>query len=136
MGESTVQNGKIILFILIKYVSVFKYILNGALKKLIASIEIGKVSEKEYKSTFPLWKNFQKLQDYVNVLLIPITVNFAEENRHLLIYTNPKNFKDYWYVGVKVDDTGKIEKFRFGPITPDWNALIWPEVIGGFSNPS
>jgi hypothetical protein len=102
--------------------------LNGALKRLISKIEIGKVSENEYKSTFPMWQNFQKLQDYVKIPLLPITVNFTQDNRHLLIYANPKNYKEYWYVGVKVDDTGIIQKFRFGPITADLNALLWPEI--------
>jgi hypothetical protein len=111
--------------------------LNGALKRLISSIEIGKVSEKEFKPTVLLWENFQRLQDHIKIPLLPITVNFQAKNRHLLIYTNPKNSEEYWHVGAKVDDAGKVEKFRFGPITTDWNhSKIWPEIIGGFSNPS
>jgi hypothetical protein len=67
---------------------------------------MGGVSDK------PLWANFQKLQDHLEEPMIPITVSFHRERRHLLIYAAPKNSMEFIACAVKLDETGKIEKWR------------------------
>ena len=99
--------------------------LNASLKRLISTIEIGKVSQKDWKSDKPLWTNFQTLQDHVEEPMIPITVNFQTENQHLLIYANPKDHAKFIALGVKVDETGKIEKAR---LSGDSITLSRPEI--------
>ena len=100
--------------------------LNGALKRLVATIEIGVVGDMGGVSDKPLWANFQKLQDHLEEPMIPLTINFHQENRHLLIYAAPKNSMGFISCGVKLDEMGKIEQFRLGG---HWSTLIKPEVL-------
>jgi len=101
--------------------------LNAALKRLIKSIEIGKVSE--FESDVPLWENFKSWQDPLGEA-IPITVNFQADRRHLLIYAYPKDLSRWLAIGVKVQD-GKIEQLRLSgdPVTqsrPEYQEMFSP----------
>jgi DNA invertase Pin-like site-specific DNA recombinase len=92
---------------------------NTALKRLIKSVEIGKISNTKYKSNKSLWSNFQKWQDPLGAVTVPLTINFQTNNRHLLIYSYPKDSKRYLSLGIRANDTGEIEIMRLGtdPIT-------------------
>ena len=96
---------------------------NAALKRLIASIEIGVVGDMNRESNKPIWANFTKFQDHVEMPLIPITVTFHQEGRYLLIYADPKNSLGFVAGAIKADEPGK---FR---LSGHWSTLIKPGVL-------
>jgi DNA invertase Pin-like site-specific DNA recombinase len=96
---------------------------NAALKRLIASIEIGVVGDMNRESNKPIWANFTKFQDHVEMPLIPITVTFHQEGRYLLIYADPKKSLGFVAGAIKADEPGK---FR---LSGHWSTLIKPGVL-------
>ena len=97
--------------------------LNGALKRLLSKIEIGIVGDMNGVSNTPIWTKFQKLLDHVEAPMIPITVNFHQEGRHLLIYADPKNSQGFVAGAVKADEP---DRFR---LSGHWSTLIKPEIL-------
>ncbi len=97
--------------------------LNGALKRLISRIDIGIVGDVNRVSNKPIWANFQKFKDHVEMPLIPITVTFHQEGRYLLIYADPKTSLGFVAGAIKADEPGK---FR---LSGHWSTLIKPGVL-------
>ncbi len=97
--------------------------LNAALKRLISKIEIDVVGDMNRESNKPIWANFQKFKDHVEMPLIPITVTFHQEGRYLLIYADPKNSLGFVAGAIKADEPGK---FR---LSGHWSTLIKPGVL-------